>query len=583
MATYYIDFGATYDGDGTAYTQAAGAGQTGAYNTYVGKTFASGDIVWIRRSDTALGVTANYTGALGNVKLYGWPYASTDDHYAIRPADPRTTWDADSAEYAKVSCGTTPRSFAPTGNDITLRRLWFDTTMTGSNNTLLMSIAGNSLDLRYCKATHSSIAVGSAVYAYALSSTGTNPKIQDAHFRGSVTTGGSSPYIVCNVNSGASPGLVRNITVDIPCSQLQNGSGVTHFGNTAGNKPLVVENLTINFLDPNPTIANAVALVQPSGDVRFNDVTVTNAYSGSVYQGPSLVFGGVSTRVTNCRMSGAGAAGPVYTAIPSFIEVKNWNVLYPMTGSNPGTPYTAGTINPVTLNNGAGKSRVIVTNGTLNTSSAAVAPVYLYNSSSELLLDNVDVVDANFLVARLNDRVLYDLFSINHDKVAGAWHYENGTGRIDTSSAYRTGGASYSLKGAGKDTALAQNARMSIVSQPGRETYFVDLASGSNTVTMYGAHVGWAGTLKAAPDTFDVGFFFDYWNGDGDFSTCSTASGAALTSDDSTWNDDTGFTVFKVAVTVTTNGAQTVPFHIFLSPEYDSAGYVYVDPQIVVT
>jgi hypothetical protein len=47
--------------------------------------------------------------------------------------------------------------------------------------------------------------------------------------------------------------------------------------------------------------------------------------------------------------------------------------------------------------------------------------------------------------------------------------------------------------------------------------------------------------------------------------------------------NDTGLTPFIITVTLTdVSGAQAVPFNIFASPEFDSSGYVYIDPAVTV-
>lgn len=51
MAEIYFDFTSSTDGDGTVATQASGAGSVGAYNTLNGKTPASGDTWWLRRTE----------------------------------------------------------------------------------------------------------------------------------------------------------------------------------------------------------------------------------------------------------------------------------------------------------------------------------------------------------------------------------------------------------------------------------------------------------------------------------------------------------------------------------------------------
>jgi hypothetical protein len=583
MATYYVDFGAANDGDGSTHTQAASGGAAGAYKTIVGKTFASGDIVWIRRSATALALAAAYTAALGGVTMAGWPI-SGDDLYASRPSGPQATWDADSATHAKITSAATANNFAPTGASSKFYRLWFDSSLTSVGSTPLVNLTGNSVIVSDVKATYSNAVNGSAVTLRCFSSTGTLPRIKNVYCKGSLLAANGTTNIF-SVNSGASSGFVSGITIDVAYSVRGAVSTATgsacNLANTASNKSLIAEGITINFL-ATPAEHQGSAVIYNSGSVRARDITV-NANASASYEGPGIYIFSSDCELLN--LVGIGNVGSIGIAgANNTIEAKNWNINYPMIGTSVGSAgYIAGAAgNPLFFNaTTSGGNTVIISNGTLNTNGAA--KIYNIATDNVCIFNNTDYLAGSINRTGVTPQFDYEIFSMNHGKVAGAWHYANRYGTLDTSNTYRTGGSNFSIKGQITETDYAQNRRALPVSEKGRETIYINLASGTNTVTLYGAYKNYAGTNQAAPTLRDIGFCFDWFDSSNGFHVTSTFADGELTSDSSTWNNDTGVTPFKVAVTITSAAAQTVPFNIFASPEYDSAGYFYIDPAPVVS
>lgn len=582
MATYYVDFGAANDGDGSTYTQASGAGQPGAFKTIVGKTFISGDTVWIRRSSTALALTATYNPTIPGVNLYGWPMAG-DDHYANRPVGPQSVWDNDTAQYAKMQYNTANVSFAPSGNGTKYRRLWIDnltTTQYSSSYYVLFGPTGSDMDIDQIRVTFSGIGVGgNFAHRNVVNISGANPTVKNLYARFCIRNDNTYQSYGMGINTGTTTGYFKNITLDVLSVYASSSIGpVLDIANTVNNKAVKIENLNINFLDPNPAFPYPASINISSGSVHINDVTINNAYNGISYQGPYIGVNGTNCRILNCKMA-SGAAGPISinNSNNCMVELKNWNILKQMQCSNLTILNSNGTGYPIqfiTCQN----CQVIINNGILNTTGPAYKPVYTDSHGVTAFLNNVQVPDPIQLTYRPYSYIDYDLYSANHDQVPGVWHYESRYARIDTSNVYRTGGGNYSFRGMGLDPNKGQNYREAMISPFTRETYFIDLAAGVNTITMYGAYVGWAGTNKPVPDNRDVGFMFDYIDNNNNYSAASTFDYTPLVADTSTWNNDTGLNPFRVTITITTNGPQTVPFHIFLSPEYDLTGYIYLDP-----
>ena len=596
MATIFVDFGAANDGDGTSYVQAASGGAVGAYKTIVGKTFTTGDVVWIRRSSTVLALAAALTISTVGVKFVGWPI-SGDTYYSIRPSAAQATWDADAGTFPRMSGSAVGSVITFTGNTTELHRLSFENTATTSTSSAyLLNMSGSSSVVSNCQAIWNHNTVG-AISQPAFKMTGTFPKINGLYCKGSSsTTGATIIGDIVYIGIGSSDGYVSNLTIDALNLAKAYNNGTNYYAgtaltalNTSNNKSLIIENYTLNMLTQ-PTAHQGNVVNVTGGSVRMFDVTV-NAQTNSSYEGPGVFFtaSAVDSCIVNLRATG-NVGSIIMGGSCGFIEAYNWNIAYPLvygSGNNlitygtSGGPNAGGVTSPLVVGTGTSnyKNVLKISNGVFSTASNG-SKLYFVGSGHEVYLNYCDF---NTILKATNSNQNYDVVSINHNRVLGAFHYENRFGTLDSSNTYRTGGANFSFKGTILETDQMQNRRALPISIKTRETASVNLAAGSNTLTLYGSYKNYVGTIQAAPTLRDIGFTFDWWDNTNTIKTTSTFADGALTSDSSTWNNDPGVTPFKVSITITAALAQTIDINMFVSPEYDASGYFYIDPIIVVS
>lgn len=589
MADIFVDFSATYNGNGTAYTQAPSNGSAGAYNTLAGISPGINDFIWVRRAG-AMSLSAAFAPSWAGVHVVGWPVAG-DTYYSARPSAPRTAWDADVTNslngqyWAKIITGNASYNFAPTGIGITLHRLWVDSSLTvGGTTAIGVFTAASSVHENLCF-TYSGAVGGASADLRCYSNTGLNLKVTGLYLKGS-SIGSTASSLIGTINSGASDGFVSGVTVD--CAFLSRGAQSTtnaaafSVGNTAGNKSLSLQNVAINQL-AGAAQHQGTALLVAAGSVHACDVTVSGQVA-TTWEGPGVYIAGNDCEIINMR--GSNNVGTLFNAgSNNFIEVYNWNVGYPMAVA--GVAYTTGGVtSPVVVSSAAASAgnTFQIKNSLLGVQSG-YAKVTNLGSKNVMMLRYVDYILNSLYRVGASSQFDYDVFSMDHARALGAWAYENRHGSFIASNTYRTGGGNYSIKGSVTEMDYGQNRRAMQISVKGRERILRTLAAGANTLTLYGAYKNWAGTNETGPNRAGIGFSFDYFDNGNAFQSVNTMlnDGTALTSDSSTWVNDTGLTPFKVSVTLSNCQAQTVAINVYASPEGDSAGYFYVDPSIVVS
>jgi hypothetical protein len=279
------------------------------------------------------------------------------------------------------------------------------------------------------------------------------------------------------------------------------------------------------------------------------------------------------------NINGSGSAqGTIYNAgSNNHIEVKNWMIAYPMTGA--GAYTVGGATNPIvgSASTGSNGNVISITNGTFTVSSSSVNKLQSLGSNNKYHFNFTDFLAGS--VSRTAGAYNYEVVSMNHNKTIGAWHYEDRYGYLDSSNTYRTGGSNFSLKATMNESQLGQNRRGLQLSPKNREIIWITLNAGTNVVRLYGAYKNYVGSN---PTLRDVGFSFDWFDTNNSANVVSTPNDGALASDGSTWNNDPGVTPFVITASIASAQQQTVPFNIFLSPQYDTSGYLYIDPQPTV-
>lgn len=547
MADYFVDYSATNDGTGAAANQAASAGAAGAYNTLSGKTFAAGDKVWVRRvSSSTLAATLTLSQTVG-VSIVGWPM-SGDDFYSTRPASGTSNgWDSDSASYFTLLWASASFKLSITGSSYTFYR------MKVQNNTasaVVWSITGTTNTFYDCYGLHNNATAITTAGIFDISA-GSNTFVR-CKWEGQAATNASAS--VLNVASGTSVKLFDCIV------------NVTSIAGTA-SRPVVVavsdcliRGLTINITSG--TSVMNVLLVSGSNCV-IADVDVVASAGVTSYTALSVT--GSNNRITNIQTNsgGGGTNGHLVMTGSNNIVTFRKAAQNPTTGTN-GINLTTGAGNHVTLKN------VVFQGNTQDVQMGAAA-------NNVVLCNNCSFSSSPVCSASMHETSQFG--SYNHNLAAGSYHAEFLNGTIDSSTTYRTGGETFSFKFQSTSAGVGERGQLQM-GIPGIETIWLALSAGSRTLTLYGAHKNF---VSSVPKKHHLWFEFEYLDASNNYVHVSTyAYGTSLESDASTWNNDTGLTVFKITAPAVAVGADcVVPVRIFYQ-DYESGGYTYIDPKIGV-
>lgn len=529
MSDIFFDFGATNNGDGTTAAQAAGAGATGAYNTTDGVS-PGVDTWWVRRDGTQKTIATGIVPVSG-LAICGWP-KSGDENYADRPASGTTNgWDSDSEDYGEIYKLSSPMSFTATTvsqlNGFYLSRMKF--VGNGSTGGIIMS--GRIRGARYYKCEFVNLAT-SATYKSATIS-GINVTVQDCTFRGDATNSSLAhfAYLQDSHVDNCDFDFAIDLSYNLRCiwSNIRlalNGDYLPSAAIDIGNMDYCrLENFTID----NSGYTGASASVLVSGvahDYNTMDIQVKGNYT-------TIGHTGIGNMIS-------------YTPITSGDTIDFTVITLTSTDSS------------FTFENFDGNS------------------VSVNNNNTTIFMKNCTIPDNSFTITNINRGALY---SLNHGGVDGYWKSFGSHGIIESSDVYRTGGSAHSLRCMLEE----DNNEIDIFPRLGHRDYgeviYLDLATGTHTVTVYGSHRLFADALTKG----EIWIEMDWVDSDGIAQTVSSIRGGALETDTSGWVGDTDLTQFKIEQDITIPTDQQVPVRILGSYEYENTAYIYIDPVPVVT
>jgi hypothetical protein len=550
MADYYVDLSAANDGDGTAYNQAASGGATGAYNTLASKTFSSGDKVWCRRVTRGSNYSSDVTFSNAGVLYIGWPI-SGDAHYSTRPSGAQATWDADGGTHCGIPFTGAGINLVVSGNNIELHRMY----VLVANAIAPIEYSTNT-GVKHYNCKFECTATMTIVFT-ANSSSNTSFVYEGCEFKATTWNGGSSVYFLSLVGANA---VVANCTVAITSSTPGAGNAfLMNLGSTGA--------LISNFAATVGTIAGSQGLggliiLAANNFVNGWTATVTT-HTASVSQN-TISIGSVGNYNTvknfQCNFGNGISFG---SGDVNTLEVTSFTQRHAVTAGS------------VLFASGGHGNKLFLSNATFVSGNTTGDVVFASGCI------NCDVYCRNVLFAgtpaTLSSVDFTRMLSFDHNQSAGDFkaYYPDGT--IEASNTYRSGGESFSYKLTNTNSSAVSKGAFPL-SQLGAETIWLSLATGSVTVTLYGAYKGYT-PLSA----HDVWAELEYLNGSGLIVNATTyVYNGDLTSDSSTWNNDTGLTVFKLVLTLTLPSDQVCPLRIY-GVKYAASSYLYIDPKPVVT
>lgn len=555
MANIYVDYSASNDGDGTTAAQAGAPAGAGAFNTLVGKTFAAGDYVWIRRTTTS-NQGSSLTLSTNGVNYIGWP-KSGDDLYATRPATGTSNgWDADGNDEFNWKANSGSVTLILSANSCRFHRFKAENgtavsfiTVSGHGNTftrciwlLSVSTAGNTVGL----------VSGTA----------------NRFFNHTVTTGGS-------INTSA--GYLLSITGDVNqfVGLALNAAG---FASTTTAMCLritgdhvTIKDLVITFTGTVSATTSYVMQITGSFCI-FDNVTVTMPSNTSA-SAPLLTLTGNGNVFRNITWDYTGTLSTTSDhVLISGIGNRLW-----LTG-----PTERANSNLRYFLNITGDQNVVYLKNLISNNSGSSSSEINFSSTAEYNIVYCDNCLFStpptqwFLNAPINTKNA--VYSINHNRVSGLFKSARNDGIIESSNTIRDGGDTYSLRMEVLKSA-PNNLDPLAFGDLFEQTIWLSLTSGSRTITLYGAHKLFGTNL---PTKADIWFEVEDKANDNMNTVITTQEYAALESDASDWENDPGVTAFKISKTFTVTATAVVPFRIYYY-KYVPNAYIYIDPTPIVS
>lgn len=578
MATFYLDPSAANDGDGSTHSQAAGGGAAGAYNTLVGKTFASGDVIWGRRCATSVtAFTAALTFTTAGVKLIGWPI-SGDENYATRPVGAQASWDGDSDQHCVLRMNSTTNSFT-----------------VGNSSSTAMEC--HRVEFRQDGASGTTVILGT--------------------FQGPSAAGSRCRYVSCrfvqaNANTGSSAGatgqtIVKDMVELYDC-YLEQNSNRTGGG---GNRVISLQNANTGQMQwfrkctmrsksgGTPSLTGYILVEGAGAGSKFTDCTFDQSASFVVTTGAWFVvqmhskFDGCTWDATNS--AAAGGASVVFQGTAARdIDVRR-GTFTNVTFSN--ATQVFGILEIVSWTEHSTNAAQTF-NGNLMTMSGVTR--YASNVSAFTIAGGSFPGQRMVLLAR---RVLWPVlptledwtggrgpgrnsvfYSIDHQQNAGDWYAQQTGMKCQSTSVARTGGSSFALK-VETLSASADHANELEIGLPELESLLLDLAAASVTITLYGSYKSFTNGYGNAPTKDHIWAELRYLNGSRmrvAATSRPTTYRTAVASDGSSWTGDTGLTSFKLEIPVTVGTAGLASIRLFAGWPNTEGGIIYLDPEPAV-
>lgn len=553
MADKFVDFSASNDGDGTAFGQAGSPGGAGAFNTLIAKTFTTGDKVWIRRK-TLSSIATTITAGVDSVTYIGWPI-SGDVFFSTRPSAAQSAWDGDAAQFFVLQFTTATLTICLTssGNNCAFHRITLQRDHTVPGRLLVNSGSGNAFYTpQFINNTTPTSATSAQNY---ITSAGDGCVMRSPYFK-----------IGCISSLGAVVFSGNFLTMDAAvydATRCDTGPLISHTGSKH-----YVNGLTVH-LTANSSLYGDTVLSLASTNSNFYNVQMD--VTGTTMQAPIISFNAANgsyleiNKYQDVNGVGQGLALTCSTGTTDrpFTAVFN-NLAYSSTTYAIASSGSGACVNGRLLFRGCTSAN---TSGYYNSGTAATNTAFIFSSCTKGGADWITTAKLS------TNSWVRSLDASNNFEVTFS-----GSGKLISSNTYRTGGETYSYKVNSTGAPTNPFRGLFPLSDFDVESQWVSLLSGSNTLTIYGAYKNYTG------NPIDGSYFWaevDYIDGSGKPQTARTP--ITLVTDSSTWNNDTGLTVFKTTVTFTTNGTQVSPVRLYIGAPQDGTGYYYIDPKIVMS
>ncbi len=545
MNDVFFDFSAVYNGDGSVPGHATAEGGAGAYNTVQGVTPASDTTWWLRRVWHDCTITSRISyGAVDKFYILGWPKDS-DYAYASRPASGiETGWDDDTNDFAEISCGTS--GFLKNTSIITNFILHNVRLKTDSTSTFLVEYSNKS-SRNICISSCEFIgAIGNSTRCRPLLIYGNGTVLKDTKIQGSIA-GYSGLSMIELSGEGA---VVSNVTIET--GKIQDSSYIFYLPNLQ----------SATFHDVNISVKEGMGT---NGYIWFEnccyDINVSNV-NVSIGEGTSLRMGFYgSFSKYNFSFDGDGHIHFINIDYRSNSEEFSFTGLSILSESE----------RPLNLT--SEQCTITLKDCDIKTTHSTGKYLYLNGKYSCILAENCLFESEN--TPGIDYRS--SIYSMNHNRVEGAWRGFAYGSEMITSSAKRTGGTSgYSLRAAKTGTSTSYYVPHLYLGVRGvAEAFLVELAAGDNTITMYGAQKIFSERLTYR----EVWIELDYKDSNGNVVTTTSVDVGPLTDDNSSWENETDLDIWKLVFNVNIPTAQSCAMRVMASLSSEEQGYMYIEPH----
>jgi len=436
MATYFVDFSAANNGDGSSHVQAPTPGGVGAFNSLVGLSFSIADVYWVRRqisSEPYSTINMNSTG----VKLIGWPLVG-DTYFHERPTDVRSAWDGDLETHAKASYRFTNLQFTE------IHRLDLTTV-----DSFTVIAASSNITIQNCVFT---ITNPSSLVDIRAS----RVLISDTVFNRETISVTAFRWVDYNNI------FLKNLTFNITNNNIAS-IGMMHI---SGNDAELVD-IVFNI----HSINSSAVLLAISGRFCVDGFEVNCVNYNTSDTNWCLNANGIQyARLYNLSFNNCGNRMTLNG--DTFVHIKNWDQV----GESPSAIMT-------------GTSEIALVIDNFNLINNSIPPSVMSNVGF-LKIGNSSLREENFQITSSTYYcMLYDC-----NGIVGNWKFWNGYGWYETTNTNRTGGGNYAIKVTNK---LGTNTPAEMQFPHVLDDEFINLTVGDNTVTAYLALKNYGSDINA--------------------------------------------------------------------------------------
>ncbi|MEM6743383.1 MAG: hypothetical protein AAF676_06570 [Pseudomonadota bacterium] len=535
MTDFFVDPTLATHGDGSAPTEAGSAGAAGALNTLAGITPAAGDRYWIRRDDTGDALTADLDIAVERFQLVGWPLVG-DELYSERPGAAKALWDGDAATHAKITFSSSLRiDFLAGSSEFALRRLQVRNSHTSPGVSLNSAVKGGVFE-RYIFDTDSY-----ATDRQAINQVGDAYTFIDCEFRGSRDTSSNAGIVEINGDNnvftrpvfdfGRIEDTTDGIGLEVPGSDNSfiDADISIRADDASSNSAIDISGernrfLGLNYDDAN--LENGKGNINVQGHANIVDADLNDS-------GPrSLTIGGDSNRIALKNVQLYDPNGLVMQGNSNLVDIDGCN-LAGATGFN------------------------------------------IAGADCVLLLKDYTFVDNAWNITGRGSVV----YSLNHGGVAGVWEGANEAGVMRSTLVKRTGGADVGIYCRREAAELLETPLPQLGVAGLAEWQRIGMIAGSKRITLFAASKLFDGPLRSENLVLEI----EYEDANGRPRQVTSLEAGGLVTDASVWENESGLTSWAVYLDVVLPADQTVPVRVRGRLPESAAGYIILDPIVVVS